>query len=72
MLLKQLCNCISSQVGHCRQIWIVNQLLQTKERKSALSMGLRILMTKAVKDVENDQAEEAGSAAGPEQGWGWQ
>ena len=33
-------------------------------------MGLKIVM-KTCEDVENDQAEEAGFAAGPEQGWGW-
>ena len=44
--------------------------LQTKEIKLVLTMGLRIVM-KTCEDVENDQAEEAGFAADPEQGWGW-
>ena len=47
------------------------KLGQTKERKSALTKGLRIVMTKS-EDVGGDQAEEAGSAVGPEPGWGRQ
>ena len=36
-----------------------------KERKLALTMGLRIMMTKSVKMLRMTRL-------GPEQGWGWQ
>ena len=49
MLLKQLCNCISSQVGW--HTWIMKLLGQTKERKTTLTMGLGIVMTKSLKTL---------------------
>ena len=51
---------------------MVKHLGETNERKLALT--LRIVMIKSVKTLKEDQAEEAGSAAGQEQsqrqGWG--
>ena len=55
MLLKQLLNCISSQIGW--HTWIVKHLGQTKKGKQALTIGLRIVMTKRVKTLRNQ--------------WGW-
>ena len=51
MHLKQLCDwlCISSLI--CWHTWILKHLGQTKERKTALAMGLRIVITKSLKTL---------------------
>ena len=45
---------------------------QTKGRKLALTMEIKDTEDEECENVEDDQAQEAGSVAGPEQGWGWQ
>ena len=49
MLLKQLCNCISSQVGW--HTWIMKLLGQTKERKTKLAMSSGIVITNSLKTL---------------------
>ena len=45
---------------------------QTQERKPCAYHGFKDRDEEECEDVEDDQAEETGSAAGPELGWGFQ
>ena len=69
MLLKQLCNCISS---HCSQVgWhtLIRKLLgHTKETKTTLTMGLGIMMTKSLKTLRMTTLMERVLRAGLSQG----
>ena len=59
MLLKQLCNWL---VGW--HTWIL------RGSQCLFYNGFKVSDDKECEDVGDDQAEEAGSAEGPEQGWG--
>ena len=68
MFLKQLCNCISSLVGW--HIWIGAD--KGEEVCAYAYDGFKDRDDEECEDVEEDQAQEAGSVAGQEPGWGCQ
>ena len=68
MLLKQLCNSISSQVGW--HTCIMKLLGQTKKRKTTLTIGLGIVMTKSLKTLRMTTLIDRVLLALPEPGEG--
>ena len=81
--LRNLANVVFAKLAilakHCKTLIAkitkvgIYGLGQTKERKSALTLtGFKDSDDEECEDVEEDQAQEAGSVAGQEQGWGCQ